>query len=264
MKKTWILSFLTLCAISDCAGKISIERSIENHLQNRNATFVLLDLDSEQRFVYNEKLAAAQTTPCSTFKIWNTLIGAENHYLVSPDQPFYRWDGKVREIPEWNKDLTLSEAFKVSCVPAFQDLARRTGRAKMETWIRKLSYGNEDLSSGIDDFWLPRRGKASIQISPLEQALLIRKLVREELPFSENSRNLLYKIMLVRQTPRGKLYGKTGTGSLENGENLGWFVGFVQSATRRLAFACLLKSSDASGATARALTIQILEESETL
>ena len=256
-----MLYFLTLCVICDCSEKRSIVRSMENHLQDRNATFVLLDLDSEQRFTHNEKLATTRTTPCSTFKIWNTLIGAENHYLLSPDQPFYHWDGTVREIPEWNKDLTLSEAFKVSCVPAFQDLARRTGRAKMETWIRLMPYGNGDLSSGIDDFWLPRPGKASIQISPLEQALLMRRLVRGELPFSESSRNLLYKIMLVKETSGGKLYGKTGTGSLESGENLGWFVGFVQSSTKRFTFACLLKSHDASGAVARALTIQILEDS---
>ncbi|MFP9052255.1 penicillin-binding transpeptidase domain-containing protein, partial [Enterococcus faecalis] len=44
-------------------------------------------------------------------------------------------------------------------------LARDIGEERMKTWLHTLSYGNEDISGGIDQFWL----QSSLTISPLEQ-----------------------------------------------------------------------------------------------
>ena len=56
--------------------------------------------------------ATERMAPCSTFKIWNALIGLESGIIASADEAFYRWDGQTRAIPAWNKNLTLKEAFQ--------------------------------------------------------------------------------------------------------------------------------------------------------
>ena len=112
--------------------------------------------------------------PCSTFKIWNTLIGIESGIISSPDQPFYQWDGEKRSISAWNRDLTLREAFQASCVPAFQNLARQIESERMQYWLDRIEYGDRDTSAGIDVFWLPSKGRKTILISPTEQAQLVK------------------------------------------------------------------------------------------
>ena len=195
--------------------------------------------------------------PCSTFKIWNTLIGLENGLISATDDEFYKWDGKKRFLPEWNKDLTLKEAFRVSCVPAFQNLARKIGPGIMQAWIDKISYGDRNISSGIDIFWLPAPGRKTILISPEEQAKLICKLVSGKLPFSEKSLAVLNEIMIIKKTPLGILYGKTGTGEKYT---LGWFVGYLESNGKKYSFACVVKGEKVMGKDSLAIIRTIFEE----
>jgi beta-lactamase class D len=77
---------------------------------DRSGTFVMIDVTTGARWVHNPELAAGKLSPCSTFKIWNTLIGAETGLLTAPGQAIYRWDGVERFLPDWNKDLTLADA----------------------------------------------------------------------------------------------------------------------------------------------------------
>ena len=206
------------------------------------------------------KESAKRLPPCSTFKIWNTLAGLENGLISSPDEQFYRWDGTARSIAEWNHDLTLKEAFQASCVPAFQGLARKIGNDGMESWIKKLTYGNGDISSGLDVFWLPAKGRRTILISPTEQAELIRKLVEGKLPVAEKSISVLRELMLARKTDKGTLFGKTGTGEIAEGTNIGWYVGYVESGSLFLPFACTLIGQGVMGKDARAVVENAFEK----
>jgi hypothetical protein len=88
--------------------------------------------------------------PCSKFKIWNTLIGLENVLISSLDEPFYQWDGKERSIPDWNWNHTLKEAFQVSCVPAYQNLARRIGAESMRSWLEKIEEVEREVVIQFD------------------------------------------------------------------------------------------------------------------
>ena len=111
-----------------------------------------------------------------------------------------------RDIDEWNRNLTLREAFRVSAVPAYQSLAREIGPERMKT----IGYGNRELSAGINTFWLPRPGNAGILISADEQAALLNKLLAGKLQSSGKQLKILRAIMLVAETGQRKLYGKTG------------------------------------------------------
>lgn len=224
--------------------------------------FVLMDADSDEVFCVDEAHCVERLPPCSTFKIWNTLIALELRLVSSPEEPFYTWDGQKRFLDAWNQDLTLERAFAVSCVPAFQSLAERIGPQRMQEWLDRIGYGDRDLSAGITEFWLPRPGRKTVLISATEQATLLRSLVRKELPFSPEGVSTLRKIMRVRTTVRGDLFGKTGTGKLVDGpEQVAWFVGWVESGTERKTrtFACVVRGDGLTGIDARAMVERILE-----
>lgn len=235
------------------------EAKLTGAFDGREGALVLTDCKSGLTERYRPALCATPLPPCSTFKIWNTAIGLETGVLTSADQPFFKWDGVKRSIEDWNRDLTLRQAYAVSCVPAYQALARKIGPERMNEWIHRLGYGNGDTSSGNDVFWLPAPDRTPILISADGQAALIRRLVNGDLPFSKETFAILQDIMTAKTTARGTLYGKTGTGGAgKNTPAVGWFVGYVVSENSTVAFACVLKGKDATGKNARALVEQLL------
>ena len=255
MKLKLILFILSIIAFPALAFNqvIHIPETIVNDaFAGKVGSLVFIDCSSGEISDFHPNASSEPLAPCSTFKIWNTLIGLEIGVISSAEQTFYRWDGEVRAIPDWNKDLNLKEAFQVSCVPAFQNLAREVGSRRMQSWVDKIGYGNRDTSAGIDLFWLPAPGRKTLLITPREQARLIYELVSGKLPFSEKSRRILKEIMKTKVTDRGILYGKTGSGGDNSGTYvLGWYVGYVESKGRTYAFACNAKGNNISGKDAR-------------
>jgi len=225
----------------------------------REGCFVFTDCATGETIRQEPAMAARPFPPCSTFKIWNAAIGLEEGILSRADEPFYQWDGVKRFIPEWNRDLTLREAFAASCVPAFQQLARKIGEPAMKRWIEKLGYGDGNTAAGLDVFWLPGEGRKPILISPDAQVALLRRLLAGELPFSRHTRTVLKEIMRVSEGEHGTLYGKTGTGG-DGKERVGWFVGYVESGQKTFAFAALLRGPEITGRDARAVAEEFLRK----
>jgi len=233
----------------------------EKNFGGKEGAFVFIDGASGKKTVFNEGVAAEKLPPCSSFKIWNSLFGLEEGVLKSPDAPFYVWDGVKRGLDDWNRDLTLKQAFQVSCVPAYQGLAREIGEEKMRAWVKKIGYGDGDTAAGIDVFWLPAEGRKTILISAEEQAELLRRLVSGEMPFSEKTVQELREIMRVKTTDKGELFGKTGSGAGADGTyRLGWFVGFVQSGGSVHPFACVVRGEGLMGKDARAIVESIFAD----
>lgn len=229
---------------------------------NRQGCFILVRCSDGKTVEFNPAGCDEKLPPCSTFKIWNTLIGLETGLIDRPDAPFYQWDGQKRFMAEWNRDLTLQEAFRVSCVPAYQSLARRIGAERMQSWLDKIQYGDRDISAGIDVFWLSSAKRKTLLITPREQALLLRQLALGQLPFSPKSRATLETIMEVRALDHGHLYGKTGSGvDAAGSNNLGWFVGYLRDTQESYAYACVLQGENQTGKDARALVEAIVTES---
>lgn len=226
--------------------------------------FVLIDCATGETFRSDPAACAEKLPPCSTFKIWNSAIGLETGVITGADDAFWKWDGQKRWLDAWNADQTLRSAFAVSCVPAYQELARKIGEEQMTKWIKKLDYGDGDMSSGLDVFWLPGEGRKPILISPDEQAGLIRELVTGKTDFSPNTLAILKDVMQAKKTERGTLHGKTGSSGDNLNPPIGWFVGYVESGGRTYAFATVLKGEKIMGKDARAATEKILESMKLL
>jgi beta-lactamase class D len=221
-------------------------------LQNRT-TGEVVDLDPQQ--------SAKAFAPCSTFKIYNTLIGLELGLIKGADDPWYTWDGVKRSIDEWNQNLTLRQAIRVSAVPAYQILAREIGVKRMKQYIDLIDYGTKDISSGIDQFWLIRPGAKSIEISALKQVALLNELLDGKLPFSSKNIAILKDILKYEKTDKGTLYGKTGSAFDEQDKGiLGWYVGFLESKGVVYVFACNITGGEnPSGKTARGIVEEIFK-----
>ncbi|EFP1598333.1 OXA-576 family class D beta-lactamase, partial [Campylobacter jejuni] len=194
---------------------------------NTSGTFVFYD---GKTWASNDFSRAMETfSPASTFKIFNALIALDSGVIKTKKEIFYHYRGEKVFLSSWAQDMNLSSAIKYSNVLAFKEVARRIGIKTMQEYLNKLHYGNAKISK-IDTFWLDN----SLKISAKEQAILLFKLSQNSLPFSKKSQEEVKKIILFKEDKIQKIYAKTG---FNDGINLAWIVGFIESKNKILSFA---------------------------
>ncbi len=187
----------------------------------KNACFILRDNNHESVHYYNKKRCTERFLPASTFKIFNSMVALETA-VASDDQLQLKWDGVARR-PEWDKDMNMREAFKVSNLPYYQEIARRIGPGRMQHYLDTMKYGNMKMEGNIDNFWLNN----SLQVSADEEMGLLKRMYFAELPISERTQRIVKTMMLMEQTPGYNVYWKTGTGSVGD-KTIYWVVGFAE------------------------------------
>jgi len=170
--------------------------------------------------------------PASTFKIPNSIIAIETG-VMNDDSTMIPWDGKKRRLDVWEQDLTFRDAFHYSCVPCYQEIAIKIGVHRMREFLEKFKYGKMDVdSSTIDRFWL----EGNSEISQYQQIDFLDRFYRSELPISRRSDSIMKRMMVIEENDTFKLSGKTGW-SIRNGNNNGWFVGYLEKENKVLFFA---------------------------
>ena len=213
---------ITACSPNNVKTDDSLKKYFDsNHVAG---TFGLYDNGTGQFVIYNlSRFKDSSYLPASTFKIVNSLIGIETGRIVN-EKMVIKWDGITRSVPEWNKDLTMEEAFKVSAVPYYQEVARRIGKDTLQHWLDSLKYGNHKIGGKTDSFWLDN----SLKITADEEMGLVKRLYFDQLPFQKRSQDIIKKVMLQESNANYKLSYKTGLGFRENGNALGWIVGWIE------------------------------------
>jgi beta-lactamase class D len=197
-----------------------------------NGSILIFDFENNEFFSNDFKLAKTGHLPASTFKIPNSIIALETNVVVD-DSTLFLWDGKQRRLSIWDKDMIFKEAFQISCVPCYQEIARKIGVKRMSEYLSKFDYGNMFVdSSNIDLFWL--EGKSTI--NSFQQIEFLRKFYFSELSISVRTENIMKKIMLKDSTQNYILRGKTGW-SVRQGNNNGWFVGYIEKQNKVYFFA---------------------------
>jgi len=194
-------------------------------------TFLLYDLNNDTYSVYDKERLDKAFLPASTFKILNSLIALETGAIKDQCETI-EWDRRTWRFDEWNQDQTLQSAFRNSVVWAYQELARRIGRKLMQYWVDKADYGNRDISDEIDTFWL----QGELRISARQQLEFLKKLYKNQLPFSQRNMDIVKEIMMVEQEGKYMLRGKTGWVS-RGTPQIGWFVGWLEKANNVYFFA---------------------------
>lgn len=258
------LNFLAIlfgfaCAIAGF-GATATTRDLSEFFAGSEGCFVLYDSRSDSYLRYNPKGSAERFSPCSTFKIPNTLIALHTRVASSPEFSL-PWDGVKRGVPPWDRDQTLRSAFQNSALWFYQEIARRVGHERETEFVSKFGYGNMDTTGGATNFWL----ESSLRISADEQVEFLKRLWAERLPVSPAVQRTTREIMESSRREGRVLYGKTGTGGDRKADvaRLGWFVGCVTRGERNVFFATRITGErDASGRQARKITEAILAKLE--
>lgn len=226
--------FIILSACS--SNNVTQDNSLKKYFDSVHVTgcFGLFDNSQGQFTIYNlPAFKDSAYLPASTFKIVNSLIGIQTG-RISNENMVIKWDGITRfytpgdTAVAWNKDLTMKEAFKVSAVPYYQEVARRIGKDTMQYWLDTLGYGQRygrfRITNNIDTFWLDN----SLKVTADEELGLVKKLYFDQLPFFKSTQKTVRGVMLQEDNANYKLSYKTGGGFQANGHSIGWIVGWIE------------------------------------
>jgi beta-lactamase class D len=264
MSVKYLAGFLFSIILFSCSpNNVKIEKNIGKYFTEKNVTgcFGLYNNATNQFTVYNKsRFADSSYLPVSTFKIVNSLIGLQTG-VISSDSMVIKWDGMKRERESWNKDLTMYEAFRVSAVPYFQEVARRIGKERMEYWLDTLNYGAgiKDTAfrilTALDTFWLDN----SLKITADEQLGLMKRLYFNQLPFFKTYQETVKMAMLMENDANYRLGYKTGWGKTESGIDITWVVGWIEENNHPFFFVLNMESKT-PGADIPAIRMSILKD----
>lgn len=237
MKPAYLL--LLSLFIFSCANKkkspLSEKSTTKNHFQSQefqlildsvdlNGSILIHDFQKDAYYSNDFDWARIGKLPASTYKIPNSIIALETG-VIENDSTLFEWDGQPRAVSIWEQDLNFRQAFHFSCVPCYQDIARRIGSDRMNHQLHKLVYGTMKVdTTNIDMFWL--EGESAI--SQFQQIDFLKRFYEKKLPISERTYSIMKNLMVIEENDNYTLSGKTGW-SISNNINNGWFVGFVET-----------------------------------
>ena len=246
--KSLVLFALISLLFSCSSNNVDEDKSLEKYFNENKVAgcFGLYNNATNQFTFYNKKrFTDSSYLPASTFKIVNSLIGLQTG-VISNDSMVIKWDGVQRRVADWNKDLTMYDAFRVSAVPYYQEVARRIGKDRMEYWMDTVNYGagSKDtafqIKTAIDTFWLDN----TLKLTPDEELGLVKMLYFDQLPFFKTYQEKVKKAMLFENETTYRLAYKTGWGKKENGDHLAWIVGWVEENNHPYFFVLNFESPD--------------------
>lgn len=183
-----------------------------------------------------------RTTPASTFNIAVSLMGFDAGILQdahTPALPFKA--GYTDWQPSWRATTDPTSWIRNSTVWYAQQVTGRLGERRVQDYVGRFDYGNQDLAGGVDRAWI----SSSLQVSPREQVAFLRKVANRELPVSAHAFDMTAQLLRLPLLADGwQVFGKTGTasgsardGAGDTGRALGWFAGWATKDGRTVVFA---------------------------
>lgn len=231
-------------------------KNFSSYFNGYEGCFVMYDLKNDAWTVYNPKNATLRTSPDSTYKIYNALFGLEEN-IITPDNSLILWDNKNYPFESWNKNQNLQSAMQNSVNWYFQSLDKQLGKTNITYYIHELGYGNQNVNGDTSSYWL----ESSLKISPVEQVKLLTKLYKNNLNFSPDNMNAVKNAIHISTSETGALYGKTGTGCVNNSNVNGWFIGYAETSDSTYCFAVNIKAAkNATGSKASQIALSILSD----
>ena len=249
----------TIHSANDISGQGSsdsvVTEDLSSYFEGMDGTFVLYDMNQNFYNVYNENQSRERFSPASTYKIYSGLFALEEQ-ILTPSENQMAWDGTSWPFDTWNQNQDLTSAMQNSVNWYFQALDQKLGMKKLASYYKKINYGNADLSGGIKEYW----GESSLKISPMEQVKLLASLNQNKWNFDDKNIQAIKDAMLISSQNGCSLYGKTGTGRINEHDINGWFVGMVENQKKTWCFAVHIKGKeDAGGVQASSIALKILK-----
>jgi beta-lactamase class D len=202
---------------------------------NAKGTIVVSDerSGSKETMAFNASRGRQRYSPASTFKIPHALFALDSGIIQDEFQTF-SWDGVKRSFPGWNQDQNLRSSMRNSVVWVYEGFAKVIGEEGERAYLEKVQYGNQK-PTGDQPFWV----EGHLKISAEEQIEFLKKLYRNELPFSLVHQRLVKDIMISEAGRTWILRAKTGWSG-----TVGWWVGWVEHPEGPVFFALNIDTPD--------------------
>jgi bla regulator protein BlaR1 len=237
-------------------GKQAIYENLSKYFAGYEGSFVLYNLQADQYRIYNENNSTVRVSPNSTYKIYSALFALESN-VITRENSTMKWNGEHYPYASWNKNQSLSTAMKSSVNWYFQNLDKKVHLNNIQHYLEQINYGNNDLSGGVSQYWI----ESSLKISPIEQVQLLKAFYNNEFGFNPKNVQTVKEVIQLEEKNGAKLSGKTGTGSVNEKNINGWFIGYVETKENTYFFATNIQNENNSyGSKAVEITKSILKD----
>ena len=245
MKKIALLGLATILLLASCQ-----EIRIENHedwgkIFEENGvqgSFEYFDNNKERVHYYNKDHNSTPQNAGASYQFLASLIALET--ATAPTEQYtIPWDKQYRSYvngeaviitdttlpgykPEWNQDLTMTQAFQYNAVPYFQQLNLRMDTAEIQHYLDTVKFGNQKLGADVANFWQD----GTLKISPDEQVGFMKRLYHEQLKgFSPRSQRMTKGFMDKYQDPKNEIttYYKKYT-TQQNDTTFVTYIGYIE------------------------------------
>ena len=146
MKNILFVVFISMIFLFVCCNTTTNKNIIETEISDFdkildsfqvNGSILIYDNDKNTFYSNDFDWAKNGKLPASTFKIPNSIIAVELG-IIENDTTILKWNGEQRKMDIWEKDLSFKDAFRISCVPCYQEIARKIGTIKMKEYLEKF------------------------------------------------------------------------------------------------------------------------------
>jgi len=227
--KLWLVLLIVLALHGIAWGSPSaldgVTTDLDQQFAGRDGCFIIYDMASAHTVLrYNDRRCGQRLAPYSTFKIPLAVMAFDKGLLHDANTAFH-WDGTDHGRDTWNRDQTAASWLRESVVWVSQILTQRLGAATVRHYLAAFQYGNHDISGGLTRFWLG----STLKISSDEQIAFLRRLWQKRLAAAAGPSQVRACALLptLARADGGSILGKTGSGTVNGGRTLGWFVGYV-------------------------------------
>jgi|GEM_PF-415807 len=211
----------------------------ENGVQG---SFEYFDNNKERVHYYNKDHNSTQQNAGASYQLMASLIALET--ATAPTEQYtIPWDKQYRSYvngeavlitdttlpgyrPEWNQDLSLTQAFQYNAVPYFQQLNLKMDTAEIHHYLDTVKFGNQKIGADLANFWQD----GTLKISPDELVGFMKRLYHEQLKgFSPRSQRMTMGLMDKIQIPEKEItiYYKDYT-TQQNDTTFVTYIGYVE------------------------------------
>ena len=160
-------------------------------------SFVLYGLDADSYVVQNKNNGVARVLPASTCKIYSGLIALETGVIDSA-RSVEEWNRITYPYEPLNSDQTSISDRQNSVSWYFQGTDTQVGIKELNSYFTQLSYGNHNLSWGIEGYWM----EATLRILPVEQVELLKDFCQNDTIFRIENVDTMKEILRLSEKRR--------------------------------------------------------------
>ena len=201
---------------------------LSGQFKGRYGGLEIYDAQSKLSFRVNTPRLSERLPPCATYLVPHMVIALGTGVLKEGDLPFAFDPTKYLDASEWpsswRRDQTFDSALKDSVRWYAQELAVKMGSARITQNLKRLKYGNADITGGLDKFWM----SSTLLVNSFEQIDFMKALRDGNLGFNPRIHKLVQDALVVEKTVDYTIFGKYGSCPMPDGSYLGWLVGYIE------------------------------------